>query len=411
MHCAQKLTDHIYWIGSNDWSTERFENLFPIPHGVSYNSYFIDDEKTCIVDSVDDSIRQEFFDNVEHLLNGRELDYLIVNHMEPDHCATLVELLDRYPNVKMVGNKTTFRFFEQFYGRPAPNNYYEVKEGDTIDLGHHKLHSYTMPMGHWPEVTCTYESTTGTLFSADAFGTFGTINGNIFADQLDFDHLYEDEARRYYTNIVGKYGAQVQNAMKKAFSLNINRIAPLHGPIWRTPESISYIVNKYMHWSTYNAEKKGVVIAFGSMYGNTRDIAQQLAKQLSKRGVTDIKIYDVSKTNPSYIIADAWKYTNLVTIAPTYNLNLYLTMENFIHELKALNFQNHKVSIIGNHSWASAAMKTMVAHFENDFKDIEIVSQPLDIKSSLKEEDIPLIEKMADDIKASIDAQEIKEVL
>ena len=285
-----------------------------------------------------------------------------------------------------------------------------IKEGDEICLGKHTLVSYTMPMVHWPEVTCTYEKSTGTLFSADAFGTFGTVNGNIFADQTDFVATYEEEARRYYTNIVGKYGPQVQNALRKISNLDIKRIAPLHGPIWRTPESIQYITHKYLHWSSYTAEKKGVVIAFGSMYGNTRAIAQQLAKQLSKRGVTDIKIYDVSKTNASYIISDAWKYTNLVTIAPTYNLNLYLTMENFIHELKALNFQNHKVSIIGNHSWASAAMKTMVSHFENDFKDIEIVSEPLDIKSSLKEEDLPLIEKMADDIKASIEAAEIKDV-
>ena len=267
-----------------------------------------------------------------------------------------------------------------------------------------------MPMVHWPEVTCTYEKSTGTLFSADAFGTFGTVNGNIFADQTDFIATYEEEARRYYTNIVGKYGPQVQNAIRKVSGLEIKRIAPLHGPIWRTPETIIISCTNTCTGPATQL-KKGVVIAFGSMYGNTRAIAQQLAKQLSKRGITDIKIYDVSKTNASYIIADAWKYTNLVTIAPTYNLNLYLTMENFIHELKALNFQNHKVSIIGNHSWASAAMKTMVAHFENDFKDIEIVSEPLDIKSSLKAEDLPKIEKMADDIKASIDAAEIKEVL
>lgn len=408
MHCAQKMTDNIYWIGSNDWDTERFENLFPIPLGVSYNSYFIDDEKTCIVDSVDDSIHQEFFDNVEYLLNGRQLDYVIVNHMEPDHCSTLVELVDRYPNVKMVGNRTTFRLFEQFYGRPCPDNYYEVKEGDTISLGKHTLHSYTMPMVHWPEVTCTFESTTGILFSADAFGTFGTINGNIFADQLDFERVYEDEARRYYTNIVGKYGVQVQNAIKKALPLGIKMLAPLHGPIWRTPESIKYLIEKYMHWSTYSAEKKGVVIAFGSMYGNTAEMAQQLAKLLSLRGITDIKIYDVSKTNPSYIIADAWKYSHLVCMAPTYNLALYLTMENLLYELKALNFHNHKVSIVGNHSWASAAMKRMVEYFKNEFKDMEIVGTPLDIRGALHPQQLPLFEKLADDIVASIEATEIK---
>lgn len=408
MYCTQKLTDSIYWIGSNDWDTERFENLFPIPLGVSYNSYFIDDEKTCIVDSVDDSIRQEFFDNVEFLLNGRKLDYVIVNHMEPDHCSTLVELVDRYPEVKLVGNRTTFRLFEQFYGRPCPGNYHEVKEGDTICLGKHTLHSYTMPMVHWPEVTCTFESTTGILFSADAFGTFGTINGNIFADQLDFERVYEDEARRYYTNIVGKYGVQVQNAIKKALPLGIKMIAPLHGPIWRTPESIKYMIEKYMHWSTYSAEKKGVVIAFGSMYGNTAEMAQQLAKLLSLRGITDIKIYDVSKTNASYIIADAWKYSHLVCMAPTYNLALYLTMENLLYELKALNFHNHKVSIVGNHSWASAAMKRMVEYFTNEFKDMEIVGTPLDIRGALHAQQLPLFEKLADDIVASINETEIK---
>lgn len=408
MQCVQKLTDNIYWIGSNDWDTERFENLFPIPLGVSYNSYFIDDEKTCIVDSVDDSIRQEFFDNVEFLLHGRQLDYVIVNHMEPDHCSTLVELIDRYPNVKLVGNRTTFRLFEQFYGRPCPDNYYEVKEGDTINLGKHTLHSYTMPMVHWPEVTCTFESSTGVLFSADAFGTFGTINGNIFADQLDFERVYEDEARRYYTNIVGKYGVQVQNAIKKVLPLGIKMIAPLHGPIWRTPESIKYMIEKYMHWSTYSAEKKGVVIAFGSMYGNTADMAQQLARLLSFRGITDIKIYDVSKTNPSYIIADAWKYSHLVCMAPTYNLALYLTMENLLYELKALNFHNHKVSIVGNHSWASAAMKRMVDYFTNEIKDMEIVGTPLDIRGALHQNQLKLFAKLADDIAASIETTEIK---
>lgn len=263
-------------------------------------------------------------------------------------------------------------------------------------------------MVHWPEVTCTFESSNGILFSADAFGTFGTINGNIFADQLDFERVYEDEARRYYTNIVGKYGVQVQNAIKKVLPLGIKMIAPLHGPIWRTPESIQYMIEKYMHWSTYSAEKKGVVIAFGSMYGNTADMAQQLARLLSFRGITDIKIYDVSKTNPSYIIADAWKYSHLVCMAPTYNLALYLTMENLLYELKALNFHNHKVSIVGNHSWASAAMKRMVEYFTNEIKDMEIVGTPLDIRGALHQDQLKLFAKLADDIVASINETEIK---
>lgn len=402
MHCVQKVTNHIYWIGSNDWETERFENLFPIPNGVSYNSYFIDDVKTCVVDSVDTSIRSEFFDNLIHLLNGRPLDYCIVNHMEPDHCSTLVEIVERWPQVKLVGNRQTFRFFEQFYGVSYPDNYHFVSEGDTICLGEHTLHSYTMPMVHWPEVTCTFESTTGVLFSADAFGTFGTLDGNIFADQVNFEYAYEDEARRYYTNIVGKYGTQVQNAIKKALPLKPKILAPLHGPIWRTPESISYIIQKYLHWSTYTAEKKGVVIAFGSMYGNTAEMAQQLAKLLSLRGVKEIKLYDVSKTNPSYIIADAWKYSHLVCMAPTYNLNLYLTMSNLLEELKLLNFHNHKVSIVGCHSWASAAMKKMVDIFTNEFHNMEIVGDPIDIKGALHDDQLHKFVALADAIVESL---------
>ena len=204
MHCAQKMTHNIYWIGSNDWTTERFENLFPIPNGVSYNSYFIDDEKTCVVDSVDAEIREEYFDNLTHLLNGRDLDYIIVNHMEPDHCQTLLETLERYPNCKMVGNATTFRMFEQFYNTPKPDQYYPVKEGDEICLGKHTLVSYTMPMVHWPEVTCTYEKSTGTLFSADAFGTFGTVNGNIFADQTAVSYTHLDVYKRQilFTSVI-----------------------------------------------------------------------------------------------------------------------------------------------------------------------------------------------------------------
>lgn len=408
MHCEQKITDSIYWIGGNDFQTERFENLFPLPNGVSYNSYFIDDDKTCVLDGADAIIRESFLENVDYLLHGRDLDYIIINHMEPDHAATIIDLVKKYPKVKLIGNKTTFRLFEQFFGLILADNYQEVANGDTLSLGKHTLHSYTMPMVHWPEVTATFEKSSGILFSADAFGTFGTINGNIFADQTDFVHVYEDEARRYYTNIVGKYGLQVQNAIKKVLPLGIKMIAPLHGPIWRTPDSIHYLLEKYMHWSTYSAEKKGVVIAFGSMYGHTAEMAQQLSKLLSQKGITDIKIYDVSKTNASYIIADAWKYSNLVCLAPTYNLSLYLTMESFIHELKALNFHNHNVSIIGCHSWASAAAKRMTNLFTTEFKNMTIVGTPLDIKSALHEAQYPQFQELADAIVDSVNKTEIQ---
>ena len=241
------MTHNIYWIGSNELDYRTFLKTYSLFQMVlAIIAIYIDDEKTCVVDSVDAEIREEYFDNLTHLLNGRDLDYIIVNHMEPDHCQTLLETLERYPNCKMVGNATTFRMFEQFYNTPKPDQYYPVKEGDEICLGKHTLVSYTMPMVHWPEVTCTYEKSTGTLFSADAFGTFGTVNGNIFADQTDFIATYEEEARRYYTNIVGKYGPQVQNAIRKVSGLEIKRIAPLHGPIWRTPETIQYILHKIL---------------------------------------------------------------------------------------------------------------------------------------------------------------------
>lgn len=408
MKLAQQITENIYWIGANDWKTERFENLFPLPYGVSYNSYFIDDEKTAIVDTVDETVRSEFFENVTQLLNGRQLDYLIINHMEPDHGAGIMELVRLYPNVKIVASATAFRMCQQFFGTDFKDNQVVVKEGDVLELGKHKLTTYTMPMVHWPEVTATFEETTGTLFSADAFGSFGALNGNIFADQVDVVAEYESEARRYYTNIVGKYGPQVQNAIKKLGTLPIKTIASLHGPIWRTPETIKYIIDKHMYWSTYNAEKQGVVIAFASMYGNTAAMAQHIAKLLSHRGIGAIKMYDVSKTDPSYIIADAWKYSNLVCLAPTYNLNLYLAMEKFLHELAALNFSNHKVSLIGNHTWASAAAKRMVEIFTNDFKNVDIVGDVLDIKSALHEADYPKFEALADAIAASVKETEIQ---
>ena len=408
MKLAQQVTEHIYWIGSNDWKTERFENLFPLPNGVTYNSYFIDDEKTAIIDTVDESIRREFFENVIKLLDGRQLDYLVINHMEPDHGAGIMELERLYPNIKIIGTATTFRMCQQFFNNDFKNNQIVVKDGDITDLGKHKLVTYTMPMVHWPEVTATYESTTGTLFSADAFGSFGVLHGNIFADQIDFKSEFEDEARRYYTNIVGKYGPQVQNAIKKLSSLKINTIASLHGPIWRTPETVQYILEKYMYWSTYNAEEQGVVIAFGSMYGNTANMAQHLAKLLALRGINNIKMYDVSKTDPSYIISDAWKYSNLVCVSPTYNLNLYLSMEKFLHELSALNFANHHASIVGNHTWASAAAKRMVELFTNDFKNVDIVGEVLDIKSALHEADYPKFEALADAIAESVKTTEIQ---
>ena len=357
MHCAQKMTHNIYWIGSNDWTTERFENLFPIPNGVSYNSYFIDDEKTCVVDSVDAEIREEYFDNLTHLLNGRELDYIVVNHMEPDHCQTLLETLERYPNCKMVGNATTFRMFEQFYNTPKPEQYHQIKEGDEICLGKHTLVSYTMPMVHWPEVTCTYEKSTGTLFSADAFGTFGTVNGNIFADQTDFVATYEEEARRYYTNIVGKFGMSVQGLLKKAAGLEIRMICPLHSVIWR--EDLPWLIDKYLKWSSYTPEEKSVTIAYGSVYGHTEKAADILAGKLADRGIRHISVFDVSKTHPSYIIADAFRTSAMVFASITYNGGIFCNMDTLLHQLAAHGLTNRTAALIQNGTWAATTSKQM----------------------------------------------------
>ena len=399
MHCAQKMTHNIYWIGSNDWTTERFENLFPIPNGVSYNSYFIDDEKTCVVDSVDAEIREEYFDNLTHLLNGRDLDYIIVNHMEPDHCQTLLDTLERYPNCKMVGNATTFRMFEQFYNTPKPDQYYTVKEGDEICLGKHTLVSYTMPMVHWPEVTCTFEKSTGTLFSADAFGTFGAMNGNLFADEVNFERDWLDDARRYYTNIVGKYGMQVQTLLKKAAGLEIATICPLHGPVWR--ENISWYVDKYLTWSSYAPEEKSVMIAYGSIYGNTENAANILACKLADKGVRNIAVYDVSATHPSQIVSEAFRCSHLVFAAATYNGGIFTNMEHVLNDLKAHGLQNRTVAVIENGTWGVVAGKQM-KEILSGMKNMNILEQTVTVKSALKDEQDAQLEALADAIVASL---------
>ena len=402
MHCVQQITDKIYWIGGNDRRLERFENMFPIPKGVSYNSSLILDEKTAIIDTVDASIRAQYLENIKYLLRGRELDYLIINHMEPDHCGNIEDLLMLYPNLKIVGNKKTFAFFEQFYNTSASENYYEIKEGDVLDLGENKLRFIGAPMVHWPEVTMTYEETKGILFSADAFGTFGTLNGNIFKDEVDFEGYYLSEMRRYYTNIVGKYGMQVQNVFKKLKDIDINMIVPLHGPIWRTPEDVNYLLDLHNKWSTNTPEKQGVVLIYGSMYGNTENTVNCIANKLAQKGVKDIKVFDVSKTHPSYIISDAWKYSNLVLAAPTYNTGLYLVMDSLLHELAALSYQNRKVSLIGNHTWATGALGAMKKKFETEFKKIEIVGEPLDVKSALRPEQEEVLDNLVEAIVESM---------
>ncbi|HBD63177.1 MAG TPA: flavodoxin, partial [Clostridiales bacterium] len=350
MHCVQRISDNIYWVGGNDRRLERFENMFPIPDGVCYNSYLILDEKTALMDTVDISIGRLFIENIAHVLNGRKLDYLIINHMEPDHCANIEELLKRYPDIKIVGNKKTFQFISQFYDFEYCNNTLEVKDGDTLSLGSHNLKFMAMPMVHWPEVMFTYEEKEKVLFAADAFGTFGALAGNLFSDDTDFENHYLNEARRYFANIIGKYGPQVQTALKKVSQYEIKIICSLHGPVWR--ENLSYIIDKYDKWSRYEPEKKGVVLVYASMYGNMENTMNVIAGKLAQKGIKDMRMYDVSKTHPSYIVADIWKYSHVIFGSVTYNLGLYYGMESLLHELKALNLQNRKVGLVGSGTWS-----------------------------------------------------------
>lgn len=399
MYNVREISPQIYWIGGNDRRLEQFENLFPLANGVSYNSWLILDEKTAIIDTVDDAITDQYLENIEHLMQGRELDYLIINHMEPDHCGNIENLIRRYPNVKVVGNKKSFQLFNQFYNMDITDNQMLAGEGDEINLGNHNLKFITAPMVHWPEVMMNYETTKGILFSADAFGTFGALAGNLFDDEVDYKNLYLDESRRYYANIVGKFGAQVQSVFRKISSFEINMICSLHGPIFRS--DLNLILDLYDKWSKYEPEKEGVVIFYGSMYGNTANTADSLANKLGQRGVKDIRVYDVSKTHPSYIISDIWKYSHLVAAAPTYNMGLYYPMDNLLHEMISLGVKNRKVSIIGNHSWASAAHKIMTERFSS-MKNMEIIGEELDIKSRLKDNEESKLDELADAIAASV---------
>lgn len=395
----QKITSDIFWVGASDRRIALFENLFPLTNGVSYNSYLILDEKTALLDTVDVGVTRPYIENVAGVLDGRDLDYLILHHMEPDHCANIEAITELYPNAKLVGNNKTFEFLEQFYGDHLKDRYVEVTEGSELDLGKHKLTFVCTPMVHWPEVLMSYESTEKIFFTADAFGTFGALSGNLFDDEMDFKGIYLDEARRYYSNIVGKFGRPVQSALKKAKDLSIDMIAPLHGPILR--ENIDLMLEKYELWSNYQPEVKGVVLAYGSMYGNTAYAVDLLANMLSERGVKDIRVYDVSKTDVSYMISDIFKYSNIVLASATYNAGLYPKMKALVDDMAALNLQNRNYSIIGNGTWMTAASKIMTETMES-MRNMTQIGDTLELKSRIIPEQMKDLEKLADDIVASL---------
>ena len=392
MYCYRKVTDDLYWIGGNDRRLALFEGVYQIPRGVSYNSYLLMDEKTVLLDTVDKAVKGVFFENIEKVLDGRKLDYLVVHHMEPDHSEAIWEVVMRYPEVKIVCNAKIAQMMKQFFSFDVDARVVLVKEGDTFHTGKHNLVFVSAPMVHWPEVMVSYDTTDKILFSADAFGTFGALNGALFADEVDFPRDYLDEARRYYTNIVGKYGVQVQALLKKAATLDIQMICPLHGFVWR--KDIGWYLDKYMHWSSYTPEEQGAVIAYASIYGNTANAADVLACRLRERGVRT-EVFDVSVTPASEIIAAAFKYSHLVFAAPTYNSGVFVTMEALLMDLAEHNIQNRTVAFMENGTWAATSARQMGVMLEK-CKNLTVLEQKVTIKSSLKEQQMAEIEALAD---------------
>lgn len=379
MYCTKKITDDLIWVGANDRRLAMFEGVYSVPRGVSYNAYLLLDDINVLFDTVDKAVGKTFFENLAHALNGKNLDFVVIQHMEPDHSATLMELLLRYPNAKVVCNQKILTMIQQFFQLDLSGKAFVVKENDTLSTGHHKLKFLFAPMVHWPEVMVTYDETTGTLFSADAFGTFGALNGAIFADEVDFDNEYMDEARRYYCNIVGKYGPQVQSLLKKAHGLDLKMICPLHGFVWR--RNLEDYFDKYVKWSTYTPEETGVMIAYASVYGNTENTAEIISSRLRDLGVKTV-MYDVSVTPASEIIAAAFKWSHLLFASTTYNAGIFVSMEELLHDLAAHNIQNRTVAFVENGSWAPTSGKLMRQIIEG-CKDMTILNETLTLKSSL----------------------------
>ena len=377
MYCTRKIDDDIIWVGADNRRLALFEAVYSVPMGISYNSYLILDDKTALIDTVDRAVTDQFLENVEHTLGGRALDYLVVQHMEPDHSATLIDVLIRHPECTVVCNKKIFDMITAFKNVTVKAEI--VKDGDILELGRHRLTFISAPMVHWPEVMVTFDLTSGTLFSADAFGTFGALNGAIFADEVDFDRDYLDEARRYYCNIVGKYGAQVKSLLSKVSALNIKTVCPLHGFVWR--ENIGYYVNKYMHWAGYEPEEKGVMIAYASVYGNTENAANVLACRLRERGIKCV-MHDVSVSEHARIIADSFKYSHLVFASMTYNGGVFVNMDNLLHDLACHGLKGRKIALIESGSWAATSAKGM-KEILSGLKDTEFIGEAFSFKSCL----------------------------
>ncbi len=387
MHHTVKLTDNIHWIGVNDRRTALFENLWPIENGIAYNSYLIVDDKIALIDTVEHSSSEEYLDKIQSIIGDRKIDYLVINHMEPDHSGALKTIVEKYPEVKLVGNVKTFKIVDAYFG--YTDNLYEIKEGDEIELGQHTLKFVMTPWVHWPETMMTYEISEKILFSGDAFGSFGTHDGGIFDDEINFEY-YEEDMRRYFSNIVGKYGNMVQKAFKKLEGVEINMVAATHGPIWRS--DVNKVLRLYDIWSKQEADK-GVVIIFGSMYGNTEKMADYIARKISEEGIKDIRVRDASKTHLSYLINDIWRYKGVIIGSSAYNSGMLPTVEHLTKTLEHMGVKNHYLGLFGSYSWTGGGVKTLNKFAEK--VDWEMVGEPVDIKGIPDEEAFEQCDKLA----------------
>ena len=399
MYCIRKVNDDYTWVGADCRRLALFEGVFGVPDGVSFNSYLLMDDKTVLFDTVDSAVRTTFRENVAHVLNGRAPDYLVVHHMEPDHAAEMADLARQYPDMGILCSAAAKNMIAQFFDAELAGRVTVVKEGDTLCTGRHTLRFIAAPMVHWPEVLMTYDETDKLLLSADAFGSFGALNGALFADEVDFDREVLDEARRYYTNIVGKYGAQVQAVLKKAGGLDIQMLLPLHGFVWR--QDLGYILGKYDLWSRYEPEERGVVIAYASVYGGTENAANILACRLREQGV-QVAMYDTSVTPASYILAAAFRFSHVVLAAPTYNAGVFVTMENLLHDLTAHTLKNRRVAYIENGSWAPTSAWGMQKLLEP--LKWEQAADTVTLRSALRQGQQEELERMAMQLADSVNA-------
>lgn len=386
------ITDSIFYIGTNDESINLFESQYKVPQGISYNSYVIKDQKNVLMDTVDARKGKEWLANLEECLQGEKLDYLVISHLEPDHSSQIQAITELYPDVTLVGNTKTFEMLPQFFDIEPDINKLVVKEGNTLNIGEHTLQFFMAPMVHWPEVMVTYEQKEKVVFSADGFGKFGTlpkpIKDNLYSQNND---EWVDEARRYYINIVGKYGVQVQMLLKKLATLDVKMICPLHGPILN--KNLEYYINKYDVWSSYKPEENGILIAFASIHGNTAKVAYKMEELLNESGEKNVRAMDLARDDIHEAVAQAFKYDKMILLASSYNMGVFPPMETFLNTLKAKNYQNRKIGIVENGSWAPSAGKCMKATL-SEMKNIEIVEPMVTIKSTMKEENVEQMREM-----------------